>query len=292
MQEDESHVTNLDYRRAMYKLANSSLGFVEEQNASPTHTPSPSTALEHASQLLGLLDHVKPEICIKELSKSIADHTERLVLRLNVSFALATLLRPALGERNEWLASPEQREEGRRICIDACMAAVNSFIGLHHVSVVAERSWSTMHNGLSCALTLLLVDGGRQNNEIHRLQQKLLNIVHRSSTEADKASPLWGPHARILSVFKLLESARSVRSSATAQRPISHPSEADPGGYLRQENLNTSQLPAEPGPATMNLPQDEMQLSHYLNNLTDFDFDEGGLIGMYDSILWGNAPLT
>ena len=55
------------------------------------------------------------------------------------------------------------------MCIDACMSAVDSFIGLHRVSVVAEHSWSTMHNGLSSALILFLVDGGGHNEEIRRL---------------------------------------------------------------------------------------------------------------------------
>lgn len=275
----------------MYELAACSLGYVNEQNTLSARTPSPVRMLEYASHLQHILEHARPEIRCRESSKSFADNIERLALCLNTSYALATMLRPALKEEPQSQTSSEQRDKARKMCIDACMAAVDSFVNLHFLSPAAERSWAFTHNALSCALILTLLDEGSRSESMHYLQKKLLNIVSTSSTEADRASPLWGPHARILSVFDALESIRSAKPKAGASGHHVNNNISRAGHELpvEQEIQDARQLPLEldsPGTA---LPDNDLLSSVYFNDLLNFDVGDDGLVGMYDSILWGNG---
>lgn len=212
----ETPNSDLEYREAMYLLANTTVDFIEKETVSPRQTLSPAQLLSQASRIQHIVEKVKPELRSRDNCRSIENHVEHLAFCLHMSFVLATLLRPSLETRIYWQACPDEEKELRRMCIDACVATVESFIGLHSLSVVAERSLAILHNGLSCALILLLVDEARNNEKIKQLQQQLLCIMSQSSAGQDQGSLLWGPHARILTAMKMLDPARSTRPPATS----------------------------------------------------------------------------
>jgi hypothetical protein len=288
---NEAQAQDLDYRSAMYVLASTCLDFIKEDITSPAHLESQASRLQQET------NKAKSELRSRDKCRSIEDHIAHLAFRLNTSFALATLLRPSLETEAHWQAHPGEQRKLRGMCIDACVAAVESFVNLHKLSVLAERSWAMLHNGLSCALILLLIDEARSNEKIKQLLQQMVSIMSQSSEGRDQSSLLWGPHARILMAIKLLGSARSSRPSATP--PVQ--------GVLTEEQRiisPSSTVANERGEATLsqsnsffgnNDNNDTINNSNSNDNSTfyevsDFDLDlsQHSLGTLYDSILWGD----
>jgi hypothetical protein len=284
----------------MYLLASTCLDFIKEDITSPAQLEP------QASRLQQEIDKAKPELRSRDKCRSIEDHIAHLAFRLNTSFALATLLRPSLETEGHWQAHPGEQRNLRRMCVDACVAAVESFVNLHKLSVLAERSWAMLHNGLSCALILLLIDEARSNEKIKQLLQQMVSIMSQSSQGRDQGSLLWGPHARILMAIKLLGSARSARPSATP--PVQ-------GIFTEEQRITAPSrtVANERGEATLsqgnsffvnndnngnndnNDNNDNNSNSNSNNNNTfyefsDFDLDlsQHSLGTLYDSILWGD----
>ncbi|KAF2012980.1 hypothetical protein BU24DRAFT_262300 [Aaosphaeria arxii CBS 175.79] len=278
----ETH-RDLDYRDAMYLLTSTSLEFITEEVKSLTQLTS------QASQLEQEIGKAKPELRIREKCRSIEDHMEHLAFRLNTSFAMATLLRPSLKAEPRWQAHQDEQRKLRRLCVDACVTAVESFISLHKLSVVAERSWAILHNGLSCALVLLLIDEARRNVEIKQLQQELVSIMSQSSKSRDQGSLLWGPHARILAAVKLLDPARSTIPSSPP--PVQ--------GVFPSEQRTLSPLNNRGSGGGETILDEFNSLSNDLNNnnsnaLYDFsslDLNQESLSTLYDSIMWGDYQI-
>lgn len=265
----------LEYRSAMYLLTSTSLDFMKEEITSPAQLKL------QASRLQQEIDKAKPELGSRDKCRSIEDHIAHLAFRLNTSFSLATLLRQSSAAEEQWQAHPNEQRELRRMCADACVAAVESYVSLHKLSVVAERSWAMLHNGLSCALILLLIDEARSNEKIEQLQQQLVSIMSQSSKGRDQGSLLWGPHARILTAMKLLGSARSARPSATPPVEGVFPNEqrivSPPNTYGNDR-----------GEATMDRGNSFFSSSNTFYDFSDLDLDERSLDTLYDSILWGD----
>ncbi|CAO2649182.1 Nn.00g101310.m01.CDS01 [Neocucurbitaria sp. VM-36] len=280
---------NLEYRQAMYLLAATSVDFIEKEFASPFQIPSPAQLSLQASRVQCIIDKTKPELRSRDSCRSIEDHVEHLAMRLNMSFAVATFLRPSLENKDYWQAFPDEKRELRRMCIDSCATAVESFIGLHRLSVVAERSWAILHNGLSCALILLLVDEARNNEKIKQLQQQLVCIMPQSSAGQDQGSLLWGPHARILSAVKLLDSARSTRPPASSVLNTL-PVEQEPMLPSSTSNLGLFDTYGE-GVDRGNGFHDFNDINTF-SDLPGLDLDQYSLNTLYDSIVWGNYQTT
>jgi hypothetical protein len=274
----------------MYLLASTTVDFIEKETASPGQTASAAQLSSQASRVQHIVDQMKPELRSRENCRSIENHVEHLAFCLNMSFVLATLLRPSLETKVCWRAYPEEKKELRRMCIDACVAAVESFIGLHKLSVVAERSWAILHNGLSCALILVLFDEARNNEKIKQLQQQLLSIMSQSSAGQDQGSLLWGPHARILTAMKMLDPARSTRPPATSpardaiseeQEPVLPSSTANPGLFdTYGQGGVESTLDGGNGFHT------DFNDFNTFGDLPGLDFNQQSLNTLYDSILW------
>jgi hypothetical protein len=182
------------------------------------------------------------------------------------------------------------------MCIDACVTAVESFISLHRLSVVADRSWAILHNGLSCALILLLVDETRNNEKIKQLQRQLVCIMSESLTGQDQGSLLWGPHARILTAVKLLDEARSTRPIATSPAQDAFPDEQElvlPSSTANPGLFNTDmQEGVERTLDRGNGIHNELNDINTFGDLTGLDLDQHSLSTLYDSIVWGNYQTT
>jgi len=270
----------------MYLLSTTTVDFIEKETTSPGQTPSPAQLSSQASRVQHIFDQMKPELRNREKCRSIENHVEHLAFCLNMSFVLATLLRPSLETKVCWQAYPEEKKELRRMCIDACVASVESFIGLHKLSVVAERSWAILHNGLSCALILVLFDEARNNEKIKQLQQQLLCIMSQSSGGQDQGSLLWGPHARILTAMKMLDPARSTRPPATPSARDTFPDEQEP--VLPSSTANPSLFDTYGQGMEGNGFHTEFNDFNTLSDLPDLDLNQHSLNTLYDSILWAN----
>jgi hypothetical protein len=276
---NETSKNDLEYREAMYLLSITTVDFIESKTASPMQTLSPAQISSHASRVQHIVKQMKPELRSMDNCRSIENHIEHLAFRLNMSYVLATVLRPSLEAKVDWLVYPSEKRELRKMCIDACVAAVESFIGLHGISVVAERSWAILHNGLSCALILLLVDEARSNEKIKQLQQQLLCIMSQSSAGQDQGSLLWGPHARILTAIKMLDPERSTRSPATSPVPDAFPDAQEPV---------LSSLTANSGVFVTNGFHTNFNDFNTLGDLPGLDLSQNSLDTLYDSIIWAN----
>lgn len=269
---------DLEYRGAMYLLASTSLDLLKEDITSPAQLTS------QASRIQQVIDKAKPELRSRATCRSIEDHTAHLAFRLNTSFALATFLRQSLETSEGWQAYSSEQNTLRSMCVDACVAAVESFINFHNLSVVADRSWAMLHNGLSCALLLLLVDEARTNEKIQNLQQQLLSIMSRSSHGGDQSSLLWGPHARVLTAMKLLGSARSGRPSATPSvQGASSPSAQRVVASQNAHGNESGEVMMDQGGGFSNGNNDNT-----FYDLSNLDLNQYSLGTLYDTILWGD----
>jgi hypothetical protein len=274
----ETEEQGLEYRSAMYLLASTSLDFMKEDITSPAQLKSQTFQFQQ--------DINKAKLALRSSDKcrSIEDHITHFAFRLNTSFALATLLRKSLAAEEHWQAHTNEKKELRRMCADACVTAVESFINLHKLTVVAERSWAMLHNGLSCALILLLIDEARSDERTIQLQQQLTSIMSKSSKGRDQGSLLWTPHARILTVMKLLGSARSIRPFATPLVDGVFPNEQRIG--LPSNNYWNER--GEPPLDQVNSPFNNNNNNNTIYDFSDLDFDQDSLGTLYDSILWGD----
>ena len=142
-------------------------------------------------------------------------------LNLHISFVVAWLCRPALKTRQD----PELRTETQLLLIEKCnknlLECIRAFVNLYSINNVALRSWPVIHNGLSSALLLGLLNSTNTNSEVRELQNEVINIlsavtVAEGSKEQDASGniQLSAPYVRALAVLRKLYNNRGVESMA------------------------------------------------------------------------------
>jgi hypothetical protein len=250
---------------------------MEEDIASPIQLTS------QASRLKQQINRTKPELRSRDKCRSIEDHVAYLALRLNTSFALATFLRRSLETEEHWQEHPNEQGEVRRMCAEACIAAVESFVDLHKISVVAERSWAMLHNGLSCALILLLIGEAETNEKAKNLQKELVSIMSQSSQSRDQNSLLWAPHARIITAMKLLGSARSARPAATPPVQSVLPNEQPTSSSSNNYGNEMEEATLDQGNGFFSSNN-----SSTFPEFSDLDLNQHSFGTLYDYVLWGD----
>lgn len=100
---------------------------------------------------------------------------ETSILNLHISFVIAWLCRPALRSRDS-IPRISARSQRFEKCYKNLVQCVRAFVQLHSMSIVASRSWSIVHNGLSSALLLGLLGSIARDAEVRELQGNILEI--------------------------------------------------------------------------------------------------------------------
>lgn len=102
---------------------------------------------------------------------------EHYTLELHRNFCLSSFCRPILMKhvrRN--LTDAEAAIILRRLG-DALKRSVQAFINLHSVSNLANRSWALLHNAIASALLLSVVEDMRDDEEVGKLQEGLVQCL-------------------------------------------------------------------------------------------------------------------
>ncbi|KAA8570311.1 hypothetical protein EYC84_002614 [Monilinia fructicola] len=159
-------------------------------------------------------------------------------------------------------------------CYKNLVECVRAFVQLHSMSIVASRSWSIIHNGLSSALLLGLLGGTARDPEVRKLQGKILDIFsggQEMATSVDyEANPeLSPPHARAIAALRKVYNQYDkddTQISGGLTNPAVNTQEHAYSGQERSANMNDT-TPFE---------------SVWYEGLTD----EFSPLGTLDSIIW------
>lgn len=139
---------------------------------------------------------------------TIAQHCQFFVFNLNISFAIAWLCRPTMRSHNSLgVQDARLKAQLRAKCKTNLIQCVQSYIQLNSISIVASRSWAIIHNGLSSALLLGLLDTSKTDSQIRDLLSDILNLLsteERLSDDGDTKSDAWlsKPHERAIAALR------------------------------------------------------------------------------------------
>lgn len=172
-------------------------------------------------------------------ASSLRQRCQNCALKLHLSFAIAWLCRPALRNRHSAELGPELQLQLIEKCTKNLLECVRAFVQLHSLSILASRSWSVIHNGLSSALLLCLLGQTATNPEVRESLGEILEVLSTESEDEgsqghdrDGNIELSRPHSRAVAVLRRLYNDRVNNS---AQNPV-----ADDG--RRSQTVSHSQL--------------------------------------------------
>jgi len=192
-------ITSLDglsYLEAMQAMCN----IIVSQISTNTPTPDYTRTLEAVSKLECIQLRTSTRLHGRA---SITDRNQNDAFALHVSFVISCLCRPAL-RGNQSDSTLESRQKLIEKCHQNLIKCVSTFKKLHAFSILASRSWTVLHNGLSSALLLSLLDLGVKKEEVRKLQREVIEILSADCTERGNEVRLSTPHSRILDTLKKL----------------------------------------------------------------------------------------
>ncbi|KAB8299097.1 hypothetical protein EYC80_001215 [Monilinia laxa] len=176
---------------------------------------------------------------------------ETSILNLHISFVIAWLCRPALRSRDSIKRTPAHSQLVDK-CYKNLVECVRAFVQLHSMSIVASRSWSVIHNGLSSALLLGLLGGTARDPEVRKLQGKILDIFSggqeiATGLDSETNPELSPPHARAIAALRRVYSQYDKDDAQISGGRKNPPEDTQEHVYPGQENsTNMEAAPFQP----------------------------------------------
>ena len=209
---------HLSYTNAMQALSNITLEHLSRKSYS--QTPNFAASIESVSKVENIQYKSRSVTNNAAVRHTIQQRCEGFTLSLHLAFVAAWICRPAFRSRSNLESNVELRQSLIEKCRESLITCVQAFINLHGLRILSSRSWTILHNGLSSALLMSLLNFGTRTSEAHQLQGDIINTL--ASEESDTGNgaqqqengniKLSGPHMRILTVLKKLYSDRNAIS--------------------------------------------------------------------------------
>ncbi|KAF9887016.1 hypothetical protein FE257_010632 [Aspergillus nanangensis] len=190
------------FQECIFTLCHIILEKARQETAGTLHDPAESMR-EYKRQLDSIGDNAAPFLADKTRCISLQNHLERLGLGVHLGYAICRLQRVYLSGVDPYPTSIAVD------CVQRAMHVVECFLDLHRFSAGVCRSWSFVHNAVSCAITLKSL--GHIPLEDQRkpemLVQRLTTVLEKEEKDsewcdADTNVRYFGPYSRALKALR------------------------------------------------------------------------------------------
>lgn len=273
--------SGLSYVEAMYSLLVSAhRGFSIKSNG----TPAFEELLDIIKSISAVQEKTQPHLRSSEDCETIQQRCEHYALQLHTSFVAGWLSTRAF-RRPETAQDQDQyrsRSELAQTGIRCLIRSLEAYLKLCPISLQASRSWAFIHNGLSSALVLGLINESRSNPEVRILQNALIQTLGNgfddpgSKDDQNGVVFLSPQHGRALGA---LENLYNEHISKPEQLPISQ-KDLSSNQPIEMPQLSTDGL-GEQSLATGNPPTRPIDPTAFLG------FSDMCPMETFDSIIWG-----
>lgn len=145
-----------------------------------------------------------------ESCRSLQQRRDHLALELHRNFTLSILCRSVIGRKGRQVVIEQAVRDRLVQKLHAVLErSLRAFLQLRDISVYATRSWAAVHNSLSSAILLGLLQETRTLPGIQGLQRDLIDALS-NDTESDATNgnlPLSDMHIRAVHVLDRLQQA-------------------------------------------------------------------------------------
>ena len=203
-----AHTEGYSYTEATYCVSKMILKAISNGNAPRT---SYDEILLDVAAVESIKNRVKPQLRAKKRCKTVQDRMEYFLFRLNSSFVISALCRPALSRKQDPAHEIRQKELLAEKCKQNLTETLRMYLQMHSLGITPTRSWAITHNGISSALLLGILGETKTNPEVRDLQGRLINVLSSIASndrefEQDPADAseitLTEPHSRALTALR------------------------------------------------------------------------------------------
>ena len=234
----------LCFRDTLYKLCKIVTGFRTHIQQSDPH---PESIESNANALEEVLGQSHPHLRSLAKAQSVRERIEHYSIHIHQGFFLGFLLRPSL-DKSKWNAMPtNKRSDFANRCKHYLTKTLRSYIDLQSLTSIANRSWSLIHNGLSAAVLLAVLQEHRQNPEVMELQVRLLNMINEfclqeteyksKDVRHEQQSCL---HSRALAVMKVLLRDNAWSHGDISSQMLDSPSHLSPSDESQRQGVSST----------------------------------------------------
>ena len=196
----------LTYQQAMNWLCHLSLRYSTARLA-PVDMTTYSEIFQHFDILQ---DSLMAHLQNRKACRSVQDVQQYYSFEINMNFGLSSLCRSVLSSSARSILSETDIRMVRGKVQDALERTVTAFVRLHSITSYSTRFWAFVHNGVSSALLLSIVEDFRGTSNTANIQAELLNSFSRengSTTESGRedSGRLSRAHAKTLRALQSLQ---------------------------------------------------------------------------------------
>lgn len=122
-----------------------------------------------------ILSEASPHLRFRDRCLSLAEHIERIELRLHSSYVTSVICRAALDRRAP--LDSKRRAVIRDECLASLFATVEAFVELHSLNPFASRSWISLQRTISSVFLLVATEDGQSYPQTWDLVEKLDHVL-------------------------------------------------------------------------------------------------------------------
>ncbi|CEN59305.1 hypothetical protein ASPCAL01757 [Aspergillus calidoustus] len=199
-----SSYSGLSFQECIFKLCH----VILEQTATDANRAESTRAASTSNykrQLEGIRDTAAQHLISKPHCKSLQDHLERLALGIHLGYAICRVIQLYIDSGIAGNATDTMIVECKR----EAMQVIQCFLELHRFSARVCRSWSFVHNAVSCGITLQNLNHVPVDVSLNSetLVQRLLTVLEKEARESEWCDTdlnvrHFGPYSRLLKAMK------------------------------------------------------------------------------------------
>ncbi|OJJ50596.1 hypothetical protein ASPZODRAFT_55209 [Penicilliopsis zonata CBS 506.65] len=135
---------------------------------------------EYKQRLQRILAETTPHLRSREHCTTLAEHIERMELRLHSSYLVSVLCRVSLDPSAHM--DEQRRALIREECLASLVGTIEAFVELHSISSHSSRSWISLQRTIASAFLLVATEQGQNHPQtwalIDKLERVLADHVH------------------------------------------------------------------------------------------------------------------